>query len=68
MQLTDTEWRELLRTIKDAVEEIVTGSGYGYVTIECAAGAPRDVQVQRSLRFRRDICPDEDRLPQASPG
>jgi hypothetical protein len=66
--LSDTEMRLLLQAVREAVEEIICGPGYGKITIECAAGAPRDVQVQRSLRFRRDICPDEDQIPQAMPG
>jgi hypothetical protein len=63
-KLTDAQWHALQRAIRDAVEEIVTGSGYGRVTIECAAGSPKGVQIQRSLRFSRDICPDEDQVPQ----
>jgi len=66
MMLSENEWHALLQAIRRGLEEIVTGSGYGQVTIECAASTPRDVRVQHSLRFGRDICPDEEILPQAS--
>jgi hypothetical protein len=64
--LSDAEWRALLCAVRDAVSDIVTGSGYGSVTIECVAGSPKGVKVQRSLRFNRDIYPDEDKLPQGA--
>jgi hypothetical protein len=65
--MTEAEMQALMDTVRSAVEEIAGGSGYGRVVIDCAAGIPREIHIDRSLRFRRDICPGEEKIPQAVP-
>ena len=56
----------LLTAVKTAVFEIITGSGFGSVTIDCAAGKPKEIRIDKSLRFERDICTSpEAMVPEA---
>ena len=51
MPMREVEWQALMATIRDAIAEIAEGSGYGRVEIVCAAGKPREIHIDRSLRF-----------------
>jgi len=62
--MREVEWQALMATIRDAIAEIAEGSGYGRVEIVCAAGKPREIHIDRSLRFDRDVCPAEEEIPQ----
>ena len=64
MPMREVEWQALMATIRDAIAEIAEGSGYGRVEIVCAAGKPREIHIDRSLRFLQDICPAEEEIPQ----
>lgn len=63
--LSEREWDALLRRIRRALEQIVTGSGFGEVTIQCSAGTPKELRVSESMRFR-DSYLDEDAVPQVA--
>jgi hypothetical protein len=57
--MTPDEKRRLLRFVSDSIRLIRDGSGFGTVRIEVVAGRPRELSVERSLRFDRDLGEEE---------
>jgi hypothetical protein len=57
-KMTEDDWEALFAFLRQSYEEIVDGSGYGMIVLSVSAGFLKNVRVERSLRFCRDVTED----------